>query len=238
MEFKPYNAILFDLDGTLLPMQQEEFTAAYFHALATALAPFGIPPGALTAGVWQGTAAMVQNDGRRTNEEVFWARFAADCQVDAAAMRPTVDAFYTGGFDAARTATQPNPLAARAVALAHQKAPLVALATNPLFPLCGQATRMRWVGLTPADFDLVTSYESDCYCKPNPAYYRSVCQRLGVDPATCLMIGNDEGEDMHAATAAGLACYWVTDCAIPCQNHPWQGNRGTFADLIAFLENL
>lgn len=31
--------ILFDLDGTLLPMQQDEFTSAYFDRLSKSLTP-------------------------------------------------------------------------------------------------------------------------------------------------------------------------------------------------------
>ena len=66
--------ILFDLDGTLLPMDQEAFTKAYFQRLAAKLAPYGYEPDKLIDGVWAGTAAMVKNDGGRTNEEAFWDR--------------------------------------------------------------------------------------------------------------------------------------------------------------------
>ena len=69
-------AVLFDLDGTLLPMDQDEFTRAYFKLLAAKLAPRGYDPGALVDGIWAGTAAMVKNDGRCKNEDAFWARFA------------------------------------------------------------------------------------------------------------------------------------------------------------------
>ena len=55
--------ILFDLDGTLLPMDQEVFTKAYFKRLAAKLAPHGYEPEKLIAGIWTGTAAMVNNDG-------------------------------------------------------------------------------------------------------------------------------------------------------------------------------
>ena len=36
-----YEAILFDLDGTLLPMDQDQFTQYYFGLLAKKLAPYG-----------------------------------------------------------------------------------------------------------------------------------------------------------------------------------------------------
>ena len=39
--------ILFDLDGTLLPMDQEAFTTGYFKFLAKKLAPYGYEAGPL-----------------------------------------------------------------------------------------------------------------------------------------------------------------------------------------------
>ena len=134
--------------------------------------------------------------------------------------------------------TGENPLARQAVALAHKKADKVVLATNPFFPMAGQVTRMYWVGLQPADFDMVTAYETDRFCKPNPKYFLDVCRRMELEPEACLMIGNDDREDMQAATAAGLHTYLVTDCRIPDPKTPWQGRQGSFAQMLAFLEQL
>ena len=68
--------VLFDLDGTLLPMDQDEFIKAYFGGLATKLVPFGYEPNKLIQGIWAGTKAMVTNDGAMTNEARFWQTFA------------------------------------------------------------------------------------------------------------------------------------------------------------------
>ena len=56
-------AVLFDLDGTLLPMDQDLFTEGYFKLLAKKAAPRGYEPGALVQAIWRGTGAMVNNDG-------------------------------------------------------------------------------------------------------------------------------------------------------------------------------
>lgn len=233
-----YKAILFDLDGTLLPMDTDTFTSGYFKLLAVKLAPYGIEAGTLTKAIWAGTAAMVKNDGTKTNEDVFWHTFTKLTGVEKATVNDVCLEFYAKEFRGARCFTGQNPLAAQAVQLARRKADKVALATNPLFPMCGQITRMSWLDLTPADFDLVTSYETDRFCKPNPAYFTSVCQRLDVLPEECLMIGNDEGEDMAAATAAGLHAWLVTDWCIRSEKHPWHGPQGTFEELIQMLESL
>ena len=67
--------ILFDLDGTLLPMDQELFIQTYLGLLADYLEPAGYDPRRLVRTVWQGTGAMMKNDGTHTNEEVFWQTF-------------------------------------------------------------------------------------------------------------------------------------------------------------------
>lgn len=233
-----YQAILFDLDGTLLPMDQEVFTKGYFKALASVLCPMGLKADALTAAVWAGTKAMVQNDGSRKNCEAFWEQFALALGCDTDKFRPVTDRFYTNEFHHAKACTGENPLAVEAIRLAHEKAGKVILATNPIFPLSGQASRLGWIGLKPEDFDLVTSYESDSFGKPNPQYFTSICERMELEPSNCLMIGNDELEDMYAGSKAGLNCYLVKDWSIRSQEHPWEGERGSFQEMVEMLRSL
>ena len=233
-----YQAILFDLDGTLLPMDLEAFARIYIGALAKELAPFGLTPETMLKPFWAATKAMMANTTGKLNSDVFWETFSGVTGVDRAQVEPICDAFYNEGFQAARAATKENPLAKEAVRLAHEKADKVVLATNPLFPMAGQRTRLSWLGLAPEDFDLVTCYTSDRHCKPNPAYFADVCARLDLDPARCLMIGNDDREDMHCAVAAGMSAYLVTDCRLPDKERPWTGPQGSFADMVEMLRKL
>ena len=233
-----YQAILFDLDGTLLPMELEPFAKIYFGALARELAPFGLTPETLFKPFWAATKAMMVNTTGKLNADVFWETFTALTGVDRAQVEPVCDAFYAAGFQAARAATKENPLAREAVRIAREKADKVILATNPLFPMAGQKTRLSWLGLTPEDFDLVTCYSTDKYCKPNPAYFHDVCQRMGIDPRACLMVGNDDREDMHCATAAGMDAYLVTDCRLIDKDNPWQGAMGSFSEMVEMLKSL
>ena len=233
-----YRAILFDMDGTLVPMDMKAFSEGYFKLLYKKLAPLGVKAEGFSKTIWTGVAAMVRNDGSVLNSEAFWNTFEKLTGNTDPAVRAACLDFYSHEFHEARSLARENPLAKRAVELARKKAPIVALATNPLFPMEGQVTRMSWVGLTPSDFDLVTSYDTDRYCKPNPNYYISVCERLKVRPEECLLIGNDENEDAYSASSLGMSCYITDDCRIPSKEHPWDGPSGSFADLIRFLEAL
>jgi FMN phosphatase YigB (HAD superfamily) len=233
-----YKAILFDMDGTLLPMDTDTFTKGYFQDLCKKLAHYHIEPKELIAAVWTGIKAMVMNDGSRTNEEAFWDIFCQVTGLEQERVKEECLDFYANEFREAKIYTGENLLAKKAIMTAREKAEQVVLSTNPLFPMVGQITRMNWLGLTLEDFDLVTSYESDSYCKPNPQYFSSVCERIGVAPEECLLIGNDENEDMYAGSLVGLNCYLVTDCMIASEEHPWTGAKGSFAEMLEMLERL
>ena len=235
---RKYEAILFDLDGTLLPMDMNAFMNAYFKNLCGVLAPTGLDTSLIVDSIWKGTGAMVKNDGTKRNKEVFWETFDAIIGTDTTEAKALCDSYYTGDFHKARAATKDNPMAKRAVDAARAAAGRVVLATNPFFPHQGQLTRIGWIGLSEGDFDLITSYDSDCYCKPNPKYYLSICERLGISPEDCLMIGNDEREDAYAANLAGLDTYLVTDCLIPNDDYKADCRRGTFEEMCLYLEGL
>jgi len=233
-----YRCIMFDMDGTLLPMDMKEFTGGYFKFLCERLRPFGLDDRKLVEAIWAGTASMQANDGTLDNRTVFWNCFEKLIDGPIEKIAAECDDFYSKEFNQAKCYTKENPLAVDAVRIAHEKAEIVSLSTNPLFPMVGQISRMNWIGLKPDDFDLVTAYEDERYCKPNPKYFESVMERLGVKPEECLMVGNDEYEDMYCASLAGIDAYLVTDTMIPSREHPWDGDRGSFEELISCLKKL
>lgn len=231
-----FEMILFDLDATLLPMDQDEFVKEYFKHLARKLAVHGYEAGALVDAVWKGTAAMVRNDGSRSNEDAFWSEFSNIFGEAALADKPLFDEFYMNEFENARGVCGFNPAAAGTVRALKAAGFRVALATNPIFPSVATEKRIRWAGLEPEDFELRTTYENSRFCKPNPAYYTDVARRLNVKPSACLMVGNDVTEDM-AAQEAGMSVFLITDCMINRENkdisvYP----HGSFEQLTEYVE--
>ncbi len=231
-------AILFDMDGTLLPMDMDKFINLYFKELGKIMIPFGFTPDELKTKLFAGIKAMYKNDGHQSNMAAFWEVLAAGHEnLNLEEVIAVTDAFYSNEFHRVKSCTDKNPLAVKAIALAHEKSEKVILSTNPLFPMAAQESRLSWVGLKPEQFDLITSYESDSYCKPNPQYFISICERMNLRPEECLMIGNDELEDMHCASSLGMQCYLVTDWMIPREGFSWNGPKGTFEELIEYLKN-
>ena len=230
--------ILFDLDGTLLPMDQDVFVNSYFKRLAAKLVPYGYEPQQLIEAIWKGTGAMIMNNGACTNEQAFWLVFAKIYGEGCLQHIPVFDDYYHNEFQSVAGDCGYNPRAAQCIAQLKQKGYRLALATNPIFPAVATRKRIRWAGLTPEDFELYTTYENSCHCKPNPAYYEDVVRALGVAPKDCLMVGNDVEEDMIAETM-GMKVFLITDCMINKYNkdisvYP----HGGFPELAQFLDSL
>ncbi|MEE0944151.1 MAG: HAD family hydrolase [Clostridia bacterium] len=205
--------VLFDLDGTLLPMDQDVFTKAYFSALAKKLMPHGYEANALIDAIWQGTAAMVKNNGDENNEAVFWKSFSQIFGEKVYGDKKYFEEFYEVDFQKIEKVCGHNPKAVTTVKRIKDMGFSVALATNPIFPAIATESRARWAGLDMNDFELYTTYENIGFCKPNPQYYLEIIKRLGVKPEECLMVGNDVKEDMVAKTI-GMDVFLLTDCII------------------------
>lgn len=139
--------VLFDLDGTLLPMDTEGFTKAYFALLAKKAAPYGYQPEPLVAAVWKGTKAMVKNDGTQPNDARFWDTFAGELGEDVKRLRPEFDSFYANEFHGAKTACGENPWAKKAVDGLKARGYDVILATNPISPWWGSGPGFLGLGL-------------------------------------------------------------------------------------------
>ena len=231
-------AILFDLDGTLLPMDLDAFVKMYFGKLAEKMAPHGYEPKALIAAILDGIDAMIRNDGAQSNEDAFWDRFSAHFGKDARSDVPLFDAFYREDFVCAKGMCGYAPLAAKTVHTLREMGYTVALATNPIFPAVATKQRIDWAGLDPADFSLVTTYENSRHCKPNPAYYKDVAKSIGVAPAECLMVGNDVDDDMPAKDA-GMQVFLLTDCLLNRHGKDISAYpQGSFAELMNYIQTL
>lgn len=230
--------VFFDLDGTLLWMDQEQFVEVYCRALGEELAPYGYPPEQMTAALWAGVKAMVLSDGSALNEEVFWKCFEKQTKRDSAEAKEVCSAFYTGNFNRAKVACRKMQGTREMLQTLRAKGIKTIVATNPVFPLCAVHTRLAWAGLSPDDFDYVTSYSTERACKPSPKFYTDLLEKLQLKAEETLMVGNDEREDMYAGKLAGLDTFLVTDCLIPDEKHPYEGKRGDFSCLIEYLKTL
>ena len=229
--------VLFDLDGTLLPMDLDVFIKAYFGGLVKKLVPFGYDAQTLIGAVKKGTDAMIRNHGEKTNEQVFWDTFSGILGENVRKDEPYFDEFYRNEFQNVKAVCGYNPEAKKAIEFIKQNGLQMIVATNPLFPKIAVESRIKWAGLDPDDFVTYTSYENSRFCKPNLDYYKEILKENNLEPQECLMVGNDVDEDM-IAQKLGLQVFLLTDNLINNTNQDIRCYpNGNFKDLMKFIKD-
>ncbi len=202
-------AVFFDLDGTLLPMDENLFVKGYFKMLYEKVKDLGYKQDELINMIYAGIKAMYKNDGSKTNEEAFWAQAVKMMGPKVIEDKWAFDEFYKTEFYNTKKLCGYSDEPRKIIDYLHEKGILVALTTNPIFPYDGTKARMSFLNLLPSDFSLVTTYENSSYCKPNPKYFDDILIRLGLKPNEVILFGNNTKEDGDCASALGIKVYLV-----------------------------
>lgn len=207
-----YKAVFFDLDGTLLPMELEQFMGAYFSTLAEYMAHVGLDPQTGKAALGAGVKAMMASDGTATNHDVFWNTFKAAMgsgQIPGD-LEALMSAYYETTFGTIGKDVKPNPASAHAVRTLTEKGYRLVCATMPMFPRRAVEWRLEWAQVDPQSFELITTYENSRSTKPRTAYYQGILDATGLQAHDVLMVGNNTLED-GAAAKIGCDVFLITD---------------------------
>lgn len=233
--------ILFDLDGTLLPIDMDEFIKKYFRLLSDHFSDL-FDPEYFVEAINKATVKMIENEGQNTNKEVFEQRFfdlIEPKQINREEIWDRFYDFYDNVFPRLEEYFQLDDLGFQIVQAAKEKGFNLIIATNPLFPKEAVYTRLRWIDLQPKDFQQITSYEDMHYCKPNINYYREILDKQNYVPQDCVMIGNDLRDDM-IAKKINIKTFLVEDFMVKRKNvdvkPDWQGTRKEIIDYIKNIE--
>lgn len=187
---RSYEALLFDLDGTLIdsmPLHQR----AWAQWLASMGQPLDEDPRffATTAG--------------RSNAEILAEMYPAKSVAEIAAMGEAKEALYR-----AAAATQLQLVAGALDLLARARAQGLKLAVCTAAPPANIAVAFERFDLG-ARVDTVTSPADGLRGKPHPDIFEAAARRLGVAPERCLVF-EDAPLGIEAARRAGMAAVALT----------------------------
>lgn len=211
-------AVLFDLDGTLLPMNDDEFIKECFNLICKKFVNYGYEPKKFAHTIINGTKLMMQNKGEKTNKQVFWENFAAVYGKDNLSILNDYEKFYENEFKQIKNVCRPNDKAKDLINFCKENFEYVILATSPVFPKCAVLTRMSFINLKEEDFNLITTYEDFYHAKPNPDYYLEILNKFNLKPEEAIMFGNSQLEDGYGAITAGINTYLVGDDIVKDEN--------------------
>ncbi len=229
--------VLFDLDGTLLPIELDDFQNVYFEALTTKLNDI-VGPKQLIKMIMASTKAVVENTNKVKNEVVFMDALKSFVGEDNLKVYQErfID-FYNNEFSVLKTVINPNQHMIEAVSLLKEKGYDLIVATNPLFPKIAIEKRIRWAGFDVSDFTYITSFEDNHYCKPHPIYYQEILDETNKNPKECMMVGNDRLEDLIAAKL-GIKTYLITDHLIERDVDLMPDHTGRYEDFLHYVKNM
>lgn len=231
-------AVIFDLDGTLLPMDTNHFMNLYAKSITQAFDSFEesemIFPQIMTS-----IGVTVKDKNNKCNYDVFFDHFESHMPQSRDVYIPVFDKFYQSAFDQVRASTYVSNDIVKAVSILKEKGYRLIIATNPIFPMAANRRRIQWAGLEFNDFDHVTSFESNHFCKPHLEFYQEVLDHNDLRAEEVLMVGNDVQEDL-CIKALGASTYLINDHKI--DRHPETAiqtdHQGSYNDFLHFVEGL
>jgi FMN phosphatase YigB (HAD superfamily) len=203
--------LLFDLDNTLLKNDIDSFLPNYLKAFTRQVVG-QMDPDRFVQSLLAGTQAMMLNRRPdRTLREAFEAVFFPMLEVAPAAFQTVADHFYSQVFPRLSELTRPDPDAVALVQACMGRGYRMSVATNPAFPQIAVRQRLAWADL-PADvypFEIVASYETFHFAKPEPAFFAELLARMGWPAGPVLVVGDDLERDVTAGRRAGLPVFWI-----------------------------
>lgn len=226
--------VIFDLDGTLLPIDFDGFLTEYIQSISVFCQDI-IDPKLFVSALLQSIEVMMKNDGNKTNEEAFMTHFLGKTGLEKEKVYPLLEKYYLNEFCKLNKYVKKSRLSSDIVSTILKQDWQIVLATNPLFPRLAIEERMRWAGVADFPWLHITTYENSRGCKPQLIYYQEILDKLGLQPEKCWMIGNDTEEDMVAADL-GISTYLITDYLIDKRKREIKPHgRGTLQEFAQFV---
>jgi len=232
--------LLLDLDNTLLKNDSEAFLPHYLRAFAGQVRQ-QIDPDQFVQSLHAGTQAMVKNHRPDlTLREVFEAVFYPRLGIEPNLFQPLADQFYDQVFPTLRRLTEPSPDAVRFVEACLTRGYQMAIATNPLFPRTAILQRLDWANLPIESypFEVVSSYETFHFAKPEPAYFAELLARLGWPAGPAMVIGDDLKRDVAAGRRLGLPAFWIAQSGVAVPDGPvGPSASGGLSDILPWSDS-
>jgi FMN phosphatase YigB (HAD superfamily) len=227
--------LLFDLDDTLLDTNIETFVPAYFQSLSEHLAPH-VSANVMLPALISGMRLMLDSDdSSRTLQDVFEDDFYGRLGIPKDDLIGVFEDYYDHIFPRLESKTDRRPDAAPLIDWAFSSGFRVAIATDPFFPRKATHHRLRWAGLDPGQFEVISTFENFHFSKTHSAYYAEMLGLLGWHEEPVLMIGNDVERDLVPAHRLGLKTYFIDGES--ASSPDFEAGRGKLADLRPWLES-
>jgi FMN phosphatase YigB (HAD superfamily) len=226
-------AVLFDLDGTLLDVDLKKFIPGYLKLLSESISHL-VPARKVIPKLLKASEAVNNNDGSQTNDSLFAEVFFPLEGYTREQIQPYFDKFYETKFIELKKFTKKKESARQVVKKMFDKNLKTVIATTPVLPLTAIQQRLDWAGVGDFNYSLITHIENSRANKPNLLYYEEIVKFLGISPKFCLMVG-DEEKDMVAAQIGCPTFFIESSNTNLTQSSPKPSFEGKLEDILTIL---
>ena len=197
--------VLFDLDGTLLDIDVDNFIETYTRSVAERLMPDDKERGlAVLAGSTYAMLAPEVNED--SNQACLLRKLSDTLDRSPADLWRAIHHASKEILPGLRAMAKPIAGAADVVRAMHERGLKVVVATMPIYPRDVMLERLRWAGVQSDWIDHVACLEANRSAKPHRSYFLEMADAVGAQAEECLMVGDDEDQDMPALSA-GMAVH-------------------------------
>ena len=199
--FADIQAVVFDLDGTLLDRRRsfERFVRDQWQRFAHFLK-------AVDREQYIQTLIEVDRDGYAPRRELF-AGIIAQFELPSA-LAETLLNDYRAGFPSACLLF---PDAAQTLSFLRASGLKLGLITNGSIPM--QSSKLACLVLSPM-FDIIQISDAEGISKPKPQIFHRALERLNTNPANAVFVGDHPEVDVAGARAAGMRAIWRRDPSV------------------------
>lgn len=234
---KKLDTLIFDLDGTLLPMDTDAFMTRYNELIGAYFTDL-IDPNTFIKALWTSTKETIDNLEHKKNYDVFKEAMANKLEGDMSVYYDRIYEFYDEDFLHLGELTAQSKDMIKAIQLLKEKGYRLLIATNPLFPLKANYHRIGWAGLSPEDFDYISCFEENHYCKPHLEFYKEVIELNDLDTSSVLMVGNDVDENL-VVKKLGVQTYLIENHILHRGGKAYETDyKGNYENFLTFVEEL
>ncbi len=229
-------AVLFDLDGTLVDVDMNLFVQSYLRRLTEHMSD-QVNPLRATQTLHHAAAAMFANtDASRTLESILFGVLQEELALSSEWYVECLARFCQDDLESLRPLVTGHPLSSQLIESSLNRGWKVVLATNPIFPRVVVDARVSWGGMDGDAFYHVAAYETAHFCKPRPLFFKEILDRLQIPAEACLMVGNDTVHDLAASQVGIQTCLltpWAFKRPDACFEADWKGRH---EELLALIE--
>lgn len=203
--------IFFDMDGTLINMDEDEFIKIHYNLVNRKFEEKGYENASEIAKViMKGAYIMPQNDGSKLNSELFYEYCKDELNLNRQDIEEPMDELYRTTYQEAKVTASKIDGMDDVLKTLKAKGKRLFLTTNPIFPLIAILGRLHWGELDENNFVYISNYDICHYAKPNSNFYKEIMENYNLKPEETMLIGNSYEDDILPAFDLKLRSYYLT----------------------------